>query len=153
LAIVRLFCYRAGRGGPNAIFLAKISRFSTEIHGKRNFAKSAHFAFVDTVPVPRIAQTRATDRSFRLEIRNTVLFRSSRSDVSFSSYHAVTDKVSREFAFDVTLLLAPLQMFACARLISLRTTLHSSEHCTPVDLAHVRHVAQKFCSDIIVRIE
>jgi len=55
---------------------SKISHFSTEMHWIRLSRKTARFGFVDRVHVPRIARTRATYQCFRLELRNTVLFRS-----------------------------------------------------------------------------
>jgi len=64
------------------------------MHWIRLSRKTARFGFVDRVHVPRIARTRATYRCFRLELRNTVLFRSSKLHLYFSSYYAVTNSVS-----------------------------------------------------------
>jgi hypothetical protein len=71
--------------------------------GKRHFEKTTPFGIVDRVHVPRDAQTRATYRFFRIELRNTVLFRSSKSHMSFLRYHAVTDGISRDFVIYVIL--------------------------------------------------
>jgi len=43
-----------------------------------NFDQQFNAGEDNRVQVPRIAQKRATYRSFRLELRNTVLFRSSK---------------------------------------------------------------------------
>ena len=144
----------SGAGAPTPFFgenFRVLALICIEIGFPRN---TAHFAIVSTVHAPRIARKRATYRFLRLEMRNTVQFRMSESDLSFSRYNAVTNGFSRDFAFYVIL---QQQAAKCACIA--QGSRHSSTrcahsmHCTLVGLAHGRNVGQKFCTYVFVRIE
>jgi len=127
----------------------KIARFSIALHWIRFSRKTARFGFVDRVHVPRIARTRATYRFFRLELRNIVLFRSSKLHLWFSSYYAVTNSVSGFMS-----VAACLQQSANTSVcIYIARRAHVLGDFTLVELPHVRSIVKTFGRDGCVRLE